>query len=56
MTQEQALNTLVQGVLVAQKNGAYTLDEAAIIKQAVDAFKPAENTTVEAEQVEQIEE
>lgn len=39
MTQEQAIQTLVQAVLVGQAKGAYTLDEAVIVKEAIDAFK-----------------
>lgn len=41
MTQEQAIQVLIQAVLVGQSKGAYTIDEAVIIKQAIDAFKTA---------------
>ena len=54
MKQDQALQVLVQAAIVGQKNGAYTFDEATIIKQAIDTFKPVEQAA--AEQVEQIEE
>jgi hypothetical protein len=49
MTQEQAIQVLVQAVMLGQSKGAYTLDEAEVIKKAVDAFKPAEQQQ-EAEQ------
>ena len=38
MEQNQALNVLVQAVNVAQKRGAYKLDEANVIAQAVSVF------------------
>jgi hypothetical protein len=47
MTQDQAIKTLVQAVLVGQSKGAYNLDEAVIIKEAIDAFKVAPQATPE---------
>lgn len=38
LTQEQALNILVNAVVVAQKRGAYELKEAAVIASAVERF------------------
>ena len=34
-TINQAVNLLAQGVVVAQKRGVYTLDEAALLSQAM---------------------
>ena len=39
-TQQHALNILVQAVQAAQKRGVFSLDEAAVISQAVDVFMP----------------
>ena len=50
MEQNQALNVLVQAVRVAQKRGAYNLDEAKAIATAVSAF------VTQAENIEGIEE
>jgi len=38
LTQEQALNILVNAVNVAQKRGAFELKEAAVIAAAIDKF------------------
>ena len=40
-TANQALNMLVQGVELAQKRGAYNLEEAALLSQAVKLFSNA---------------
>ena len=40
-TANQALNMLVQGVELAQKRGAYNLEEAALLSQAVKLFSDA---------------
>ena len=37
-TANQAVNLLVQGVELAQKRGAYNLEEAALLSQAVKLF------------------
>jgi len=41
MSQQQALEVLVQAVTVAQKRGAFNLDEAGVIANAVNVFVPA---------------
>jgi hypothetical protein len=38
MNQNEALNVLVQAVNVAQSKGAYSLQEAAVITEAVSTF------------------
>lgn len=40
MTQQQALQTLVNAVKVAQKRGAFELEETPILAQAVAVFMP----------------
>ena len=40
--QNQALNVLVNAVRLAQKRGAFNLDEAAVIGTAVSVFAPAQ--------------
>lgn len=43
LTPQQAINILVQAVQLGQKAGCYSLDDAAVIKTAVDVFvKPQE--------------
>ena len=37
---KQCLDVLIQGVEIAQKNGVYTLKDAALIAQAVDVLSP----------------
>jgi len=44
MEQNDALNVLVQAVNLAQSKGVYSLQEAAVITQAVAAFTPAEES------------
>tara|TARA_Y100001973_G_C5200492_1_gene337272 strand:- start:3324 stop:3530 length:207 start_codon:yes stop_codon:yes gene_type:complete len=56
----QALSVLVQGVELAQKRGAYNLEEAALLSQAVKLFsdtsttpaEPAQSTTQEVDETE----
>ena len=48
MDQNQALNTLVQGVNVAQQRGAFNLKEAAALSSAVEVFVPPTEETDEA--------
>lgn len=52
MTQEQAIKTLIQGVLVGQSKGAYNLDEAVILKEAIDTFKVSPQVQSEVAQPE----
>lgn len=43
MNNEQAIKTLIQAVQIAQAKGAFTLDDAVVVKQAIDVFiKPQE--------------
>ena len=53
MTQEEAIRILIQTALVAQSKGALSLDDAVIVKQAIDLFtqKPASEEIDEAEVV-----
>lgn len=50
MNEQEAINVLVQGVLIAQKAGVYSLQDAAIIYDAIKVVVPgfAENTKTEA--------
>jgi hypothetical protein len=43
MTQDQALSVLVQAARVAQAKGAFTLEDAKIVAEAVAVFVPAQN-------------
>lgn len=46
LTQDQALSVLIQGVRLAQKAGAYTIEDAELIAKAIKVFvKPAEAGT-----------
>lgn len=43
LTQEQALSVLVQGIRIAQKAGAYSIEDAEILAKAIKVFvKPGE--------------
>ena len=58
MTQQQALEVLVNAVKVAQKRGAFELEEAPILAQAVGVFMPPQpqadsGTEVTSENTEQ---
>ena len=50
MTQEQALNILIKTAAVAVKNGGFTLGDAKIIAEAVEAFKKPEEKPVEVKE------
>ena len=55
--QQEALEVLVQAVTVAQKRGAFNLDEAGVIANAVSVFVPAPAPPAEeAAEVEDVEE
>jgi hypothetical protein len=43
MTQDQALSVLVQAARVAQAKGAFTLEDAKVVAEAVAVFVPAQN-------------
>jgi len=47
MDQQQALTVLVQAAQVAQSKGAFSLQEAGVVAQAVAAFAPPEPPQVE---------
>jgi len=49
MNQQQALEILVNAVKVAQKRGAFELEEAPIIAQAVGVFMPPQQPQTEGE-------
>jgi len=53
----QAVSILAQGVVVAQKRGAYNLDEAALLSQAMKLVVPPvqSETEQETEEVEETE-
>ena len=40
MNQEKAIQVLIQGCLVAQSKGAFTLDDAVLVKEAIEHFAP----------------
>ena len=46
LTQEKAVEILIQGVMVSQKRGAYSLEEAALLNSAVNMFikQPSKQT------------
>ena len=46
MNQNEALNLLVQAVNLAQQKGAYSLQEAAAIADAVQTFTPPQEQGV----------
>lgn len=43
LTQEQALSILIQGVRLAQKAGAFTLEDAEVIAKAIKVFTPKQD-------------
>jgi hypothetical protein len=45
MTQDEALNILVQVALKAQSVGALKLEESVLVKEAIDTFTPKEQVT-----------
>ena len=40
MNQEKAIQILIQGCLVAQSKGAFTLDDAVLVKEAIEFLAP----------------
>ena len=54
MDQNQALNTLVQAVNLAQQRGAFNLKEASVLASAVEVFMPPESE--DSETIEETEE
>lgn len=49
MTQEEALNILVQVALKAQSVGALKLEESVLVKEAIDTFTPKKELDVDNE-------
>jgi hypothetical protein len=47
LTQDQALSVLIQGVRLAQKAGAYTIEDAELIAKAIKVFVKAPEATTE---------
>ena len=47
MNQEQALSVLIQAARVAQSKGAFTLEDAKVIAEAIAIFVPAQPQTEE---------
>lgn len=47
MEQNKALEVLIQVSLLAQSKGVLSLDEAVIVKEAIEAFKPVEEPAKE---------
>lgn len=45
MNASRAISVLIQGVEIAQKQGAYTLDDAELLAKAVKFFKNAAKVT-----------
>lgn len=50
LTQEQALSVLIQGVRLAQKAGAYTIEDAAVIANAIKVFLPKQEEGAPAQE------
>tara|TARA_R110000868_G_scaffold136447_1_gene349414 strand:+ start:20801 stop:20998 length:198 start_codon:yes stop_codon:yes gene_type:complete len=47
MTENEALNILVQVALKAQSVGALKLEESVLVKEAIDTFTPKEEASSE---------
>jgi len=45
LTKEQAISVLVQAVKIAQSKGAFTLDDAALVAQAIRVIAPQSDAT-----------
>jgi hypothetical protein len=45
MTEQEALNTLVSAVRLANKRGAFELEESTMIMEAIKVFTKPEETT-----------
>lgn len=53
MTQENALNVLVSAVRLANKRGAFEIEESAQILEAIKVFIPEEQTVAPTDEVPQ---
>ena len=49
LTVSTAISVLIQGVEIAQKQGAYTLDDAELLSKAVKFFKNTAKKSTEAD-------
>ena len=49
MTENEALNILVQVALKAQSVGALKLEESVLVKEAIDTFTPKEEQAEESD-------
>ena len=49
LTQEQALGVLIQGVRLAQKAGAFSLEDAELLAKAIKVFVPKQEAQAEGE-------
>ena len=49
LSQDQALSVLIQAVRIGQSKGAYTLEDAKVIAEAIAIFVPAKPAEVDAE-------
>lgn len=47
LSQNQAINVLIQGARIAQGKGAFTLEDASIITKAIHVFVPPKETQQE---------
>ena len=56
LSQEQALSVLIQAVRIAQSKGAYTLEDAKVVAEAVSVFVPAKTEEQVIEETETVSE
>ena len=54
-TVNQAINLLIQGVQVAQKRGTYSLDEAALLSQAINVLAEPNEQPAPPQETEELE-
>lgn len=52
MNQSQAVNVLIQAARIAQGKGAFTLEDAELVSQAIKVFAPQGEDAVNAETAE----
>lgn len=50
LNQAQAVNILIQAVRIAQSKGAYTLEDAELISQAIKVFIPPETEKADSKE------
>jgi|7_EtaG_2_1085326.scaffolds.fasta_scaffold01631_3 hypothetical protein len=53
VTIEQAVNLLIQAAHLAQKRGAFSIDESAVLSQALNALAPSNDAGVPSQEVEE---